>query len=83
MCIRDSRILVGMGAIVMDNAIVEDDVIIGGGSLVPPNKRLESGYLYVGSPVKQARPLTEQERAFLNISADNYVQLKDEYLSEG
>ncbi|KPM77745.1 MULTISPECIES: gamma carbonic anhydrase family protein [Pseudoalteromonas] len=82
-CQLGNRILVGMGAIVMDNAIVEDDVIIGGGSLVPPNKRLESGYLYVGSPVKQARPLTEQERAFLNISADNYVQLKDEYLAEG
>ncbi|MCQ8883967.1 gamma carbonic anhydrase family protein [Pseudoalteromonas shioyasakiensis] len=82
-CQLSNRILVGMGAIVMDNAIVEDDVIIGGGSLVPPNKRLESGYLYVGSPVKQARPLTEQERAFLKISADNYVQLKDEYLAEG
>ena len=82
-CRLGNRILVGMGAIVMDNAIVEDDVIIGGGSLVPPNKRLESGYLYVGSPVKQARPLTEQERAFLKISADNYVHLKDEYLAEG
>lgn len=82
-CQLGNRILVGMGAIVMDNAIVEDNVIIGGGSLVPPNKRLESGYLYVGSPVKQARPLTEQERAFLKISADNYVQLKDEYLAEG
>ncbi|MEI8643965.1 gamma carbonic anhydrase family protein [Pseudoalteromonas sp. Hal040] len=81
-CQLGNRILVGMGAIVMDNAIVEDDVIIGGGSLVPPNKRLESGYLYIGSPVKQARPLTEQERAFLKISADNYVQLKDEYLAE-
>ena len=44
-CQLGNRILVGMGAIVMDNAIVEDDVIIGGGSLVPPNKRLESGYL--------------------------------------
>ena len=82
-CQLGNRILVGMSAIVMDNAVVEDDVIIGGGSLVPPNKRLESGYLYVGSPVKQARPLTEQERAFLKISADNYVHLKDEYLAEG
>ncbi|MDO6466324.1 gamma carbonic anhydrase family protein [Pseudoalteromonas carrageenovora] len=81
-CVLGNRILVGMGAIVMDNVTVEDDVIIGGGSLVPPNKRLESGYLYVGSPVKQARPLTEQELAFLKISADNYVQLKDEYLVE-
>ena len=81
-CVLGNRILVGMGAIIMDNVTVEDDVIIGGGSLVPPNKRLESGYLYVGSPAKQARPLTEQELAFLKISADNYVQLKDEYLAE-
>ncbi|WP_350604273.1 gamma carbonic anhydrase family protein [Pseudoalteromonas sp. SMN1298-MNA-CIBAN-0114] len=81
-CVLGDRILVGMGAIIMDNVVVEDDVIIGGGSLVPPNKRLESGYLYVGSPAKQARPLTEQELAFLQISADNYVSLKDEYLAE-
>ncbi len=81
-CKLGNRILVGMGAIIMDNVIVEDDVIIGGGSLVPPNKKLESGYLYVGSPIKKARLLTEQERAFLKISADNYVVLKDEYLAD-
>lgn len=80
-CQLGNRILVGMGAIVMDDAIVEDDVIIGAGSLVPPGKRLESGYLYVGSPVKQARPLNEHERAFLSQSAANYVILKDEYLT--
>ena len=81
-CKLGNRILVGMGAIVMDNAIVEDNVIIGGGALVPPNKKLESGYLYVGSPVKQARPLTDSELAFLKISALNYVELKDDYLAE-
>ena len=81
-CQIGDRVLVGMGAIILDGAIVEDDVIIGGGSLVPPNKKLESGYLYVGSPIKQARRLTEQERAFLKISADNYVLLKDEYLED-
>ncbi|MGY0591903.1 MAG: gamma carbonic anhydrase family protein [Paraglaciecola chathamensis] len=81
-CELGNRILVGMGAIVMDGAIVEDDVFIGAGSLVPPNKRLQSGYLYVGSPVKQARPLKESERAFLKVSADNYVRLKNEYLQE-
>ncbi|WKE65707.1 gamma carbonic anhydrase family protein [Gallaecimonas kandeliae] len=79
-CQLGNRILVGMGAIVMDGVVVEDDVIIGAGSLVPPGKRLASGYLYVGSPVKQARPLNEGERTFLAVSADNYVRLKDEYL---
>lgn len=81
-CVIGNRILVGMSAVVMDGAVVEDDVIIGAGSLVPPGKRLESGYLYVGSPVKKARPLNEQERAFLQKSAENYVYLKNEYLRE-
>ncbi len=81
-CTLGNRILVGMGAIVMDDAIVEDEVIIGAGSLVPPGKRLHSGYLYVGSPVKQARALTDAEKAFLSASAANYVVLKNEYLAE-
>lgn len=81
-CQVGNRVLVGMGAILLDGAVIEDDVIIGAGSLVPPGKRLASGYLYVGSPVKQARPLSDKERAFLPASADNYVRLKNEYLAE-
>lgn len=81
-CTIKNRVLVGMGAIIMDGAIVNDDVFVGGGALVPPNKVLESGYLYVGSPCKQARPLNEDEKAFLKISADNYVRLKNDYLDE-
>ena len=62
--------------------MVEDEVIIGAGSLVPPGKRLESGFLYVGSPVKQARPLKDSERRFFTYSAGNYVKLKDSYIAE-
>lgn len=79
-CTLGSRILVGMGAIIMDGAVVEDEVIIGAGSLVPPGKTLESGYLYVGSPVKAVRPLTEEEKSFFSYTAGNYVQLKNDYL---
>ena len=79
-CTIQDRVLVGMGAIILDSVVVEQEVMIGAGSLVPPNKVLESGYLYVGSPVKQARPLTDKERAFLQKSADNYVQNKNDYL---
>lgn len=81
-CTLGDRILVGMGAIIMDGAIVGNDIFIGAGSLVPPNKVLEAGYLYVGSPVKKVRPLNEKESAFLSQSADNYVDLKNEYLAE-
>ncbi|TXI27401.1 MAG: gamma carbonic anhydrase family protein [Aquipseudomonas alcaligenes] len=82
-CTLGNRILVGMGSIVMDGALVEDEVVIGAGSLVPPSKLLQSGYLYVGSPVKQARALNDQERAFFAYSAANYVRLKDLHLAEG
>jgi len=81
-CRIGNRVLVGMGAIVLDGAVVEDEVVIGAGSLVPPGKTLESGYLYVGSPVKQARPLSDKERGFFRYSADNYVRLKDQHLAE-
>lgn len=79
-CQLGNRILVGMSATIMDGVIVEDEVIIGAGSVVPPGKTLESGYLYVGSPAKQVRPLNDSERAFLTQSAENYVVLKQEYL---
>ena len=82
-CTVGNRILIGMGSTVMDGAVIEDEVIIGAGSLVPPGRVLESGFLYVGSPAKQARPLTEKERAFFTYSAANYVRLKDQHLAEG
>jgi carbonic anhydrase/acetyltransferase-like protein (isoleucine patch superfamily) len=80
-CTIHDRVLVGMGVIVMDKAVVESDVIIGAGSLVPPGKVLESGYLYVGSPVRQVRPLTEREREHLVYSAAYYVKLAGRHQS--
>ena len=82
-CTIGNRVLVGIGSIVLDRAVIEDDVIIGAGSLVPPGKKLESGFLYVGSPVKQIRALSDKERAFFTYSAANYVKLKDLHLAEG
>lgn len=81
-CSIGDRVLVGMGSILLDGVIVEEDVMIGAGSLVPPGKRLESGYLYVGSPVKQVRPLSEAEVAGLLYSSNNYVGWKNEYLDQ-
>ncbi|WP_414673260.1 gamma carbonic anhydrase family protein, partial [Methylophaga sp. UBA1464] len=57
-CTIGNQVLVGMSSTILDGAIIEDQVVIGAGSLVPPGKKLESGYLYFGSPVKQIRPLT-------------------------
>jgi carbonic anhydrase/acetyltransferase-like protein (isoleucine patch superfamily) len=81
-CTIGNRVLVGMGSILLDGVVVEDDVMIGAGSLVPPGKRLVSGYLYLGSPVRQARPLSEDEIAGLLYSSANYVRWKDDYLAQ-
>jgi len=82
-CTLGDRILVGMGAIVMDGVTVEDEVIIAAGALVTPGKRLASGYMYAGSPARPVRELTEKEKRFFSYSAGNYVRLKDQHLAEG
>jgi len=78
-CTLGSRILVGISAVVLDGAVVEDEVVIGAGTLVPPGKTLESGWVYMGSPAKKVRELSPQEREFFKYSAKNYSALKDEF----
>ncbi|TVZ41484.1 carbonic anhydrase/acetyltransferase-like protein (isoleucine patch superfamily) [Alteromonadaceae bacterium 2753L.S.0a.02] len=80
-CRVGNRVLVGIGTTVLDGAVVHDDVIIGAGSLVPPGKVLESGYLYTGSPVQQKRPLKEAEFTFFTYQSGVYAKLKDDYLA--
>ncbi len=79
-CTLGNQILVGIGSTVMDGAVVEDQVVIGAGSLVPPGKTLTGGFLYIGSPCKQARPLSESELDYFVYTAANYAGLKDQYL---
>ena len=82
-CTVGHRVLVGMGAIIMDKVVVEDEVMIAAGSLVTPGKRLRSGHLYAGSPAREVRALSESEQRFLQYSADGYVSLKQRYLDDG
>lgn len=81
-CSIGDRVLIGMGAIILDGVRIDPDVIIAAGSVVPPGKHLHAGFLYMGSPARLARPLTESELSMLTQSAANYVSLKDEYLAE-
>lgn len=78
-CTVGNNVLVGMSTTILDNAIIEDNVMIGAGSLVPPNKTLESGYLYLGSPVKQIRKLSAEEIAHLSYSAAHYVKVANNH----
>jgi len=67
--------LVGMGSIIMDQAILESGCLLAAGSLVPERKVLRGGYLYAGSPAREVRELTDEEKAFLQRSATHYVEL--------
>jgi len=80
-CTIGNECLIGMGTIIMDDAVVQDRVMIGAGSLVPPGKVLESGHLYVGRPAAKVRALTTDEIAYLKYSAEHYVRVKNNYLT--
>lgn len=75
-CTVQDRCLIGMGSIVLDDAVIESGALLGAGSLVNPGKRIESGYLWLGRPARRVRALTEKERAYLEYSASHYVRLQ-------
>lgn len=72
-CTLEDHVLIGMGAIVMDHAVVEEFVIIAAGAVVLENTICESGYLYAGIPAKKIKPITEEQRAMLKQLPHNYV----------
>jgi carbonic anhydrase/acetyltransferase-like protein (isoleucine patch superfamily) len=67
--------LVGIGSRVLDRAVLEPRTMLGAGSLVPPGRVLEGGFLWVGTPARRLRPLTEPELEYLEYSAAHYVEL--------
>lgn len=74
-CTIGNEVLIGMNASVLDGAIIEDQVLLAAGALVPPGKLLASGWLYAGSPAKPMRELNEKEKRFFKYSAAHYVAL--------
>lgn len=76
-CVLNDHVLVGMGAIVMDNAVVEQYCIIAAGAVVLEKTICESGFLYAGIPAKKIKPITEEQRVLLNRLPDNYILYAD------
>ena len=74
-CTLESRCLIGMGSLVLDEAVVQSNVILGAGSVVPPKKVLESGFLWLGAPARKVRALTDEELEYLGYSAKYYAEL--------
>ena len=80
-CRIEDAVLIGMGAIVLDGAVVRKHAFIGAGALVAPGKIVGEGELWLGNPAKKARMLSDAEIDALYYSAKHYVRLKDEYLA--
>jgi carbonic anhydrase/acetyltransferase-like protein (isoleucine patch superfamily) len=78
-CTIQNRVLLGMGSIVMDHAVISEDSIVGAGSLVTIGKSFPPKSLIMGSPARFVRTLTDEELAFLPKSAENYVGDSREY----
>jgi carbonic anhydrase/acetyltransferase-like protein (isoleucine patch superfamily) len=79
-CTVEDYCLIGMGATVLDAAVVKARAMVAAGSLVPPGKELEGGYLWKGNPVQKARPLKDKELEYLEFSAQHYIELKNKHM---
>ena len=73
-CTIGDECLIGMGTIIMDKTVLASRVMVGAGSLVPENRTLESGWLYLGRPAEPVRPLDAQELANFRYLAERYIE---------
>jgi carbonic anhydrase/acetyltransferase-like protein (isoleucine patch superfamily) len=73
-CTLGNRVLVGMGATILNDAVIPDDCLIGAGALVTEGKSFPPGSLIIGSPAKAVRILSPEMREGLKRSAAGYVE---------
>lgn len=79
-CTLHDRVLVGMGAIIMDHAIVESNCIVAAGAIVLQNAHLKSGFVYAGIPAKAVKPLSDElKKGEIERIASNYVKYASWY----
>ena len=69
-----------MGALVMDDAVVESGAMLAAGAMLTPGKRVPKGQLWAGRPAKYFRQLTQEEIDFIAVSAENYYKHVVEYI---
>lgn len=81
-CHIKSNNLIGIGSIVMDDVVIEENCIIAAGALVSPGTKVPSRSLMMGVPAKRARELTDEEVARIRQYANNYLEYKNTYKKE-
>ena len=78
-CTIEDNAFIGMQSAIMDKAIIEEYGFVGAGSLVPPGKVIRKKELWVGSPAKFIRNVTDEELDFMRGNVENYLSLSSEY----
>lgn len=78
-CTIGNRAFIGMQSLVMDEVIMEDEAMVAAGSMVTPRKRIPRHQLWGGRPARYMRDMTAEEIEYLQISADRYAALAQEY----
>jgi carbonic anhydrase/acetyltransferase-like protein (isoleucine patch superfamily) len=79
-CVLERECFVGMGAIVMDEVVVESGSMVAAGALVTPRNRVKRGELWAGRPAKMIRALTDDDYAMMSGNIENYVRLAQHYM---
>jgi carbonic anhydrase/acetyltransferase-like protein (isoleucine patch superfamily) len=72
-CTVEDNVLIGMGAIVMDHALVQTNCIIAAGAIVLEKTVCESGFIYAGIPARKVKALSQEQIDGLDKVAGNYV----------
>lgn len=80
-CIINDHCIIGMGSILLDQAEIGERSIVGAGALVTPGTKIPPGTLAVGVPARPKRDLTPAELAWVESSAEHYVELAKKYLA--
>lgn len=78
-CHVKSNTLVGIGSIVMDDVVIEENCLIAAGALVSPGTKVPARSLMMGMPAKRIRELSDAEVAKIRMHADNYYEYKEKY----
>lgn len=82
-CTIQDNVLIGMGAIVMDNCVIKSNTIIAAGAVVVQNTVVESGVIYAGVPAKKIKDIDKSYFAGeIERIAENYVLYSSWYKKE-
>lgn len=80
-CTISDDCLIGMGARILNGAVLGPECLVGAGALITEGKRFDGGSIIVGAPARVVRPLTDQEKQAIRVSAAHYAEKAARYAS--